>query len=325
MSRLHVTTCAFSLSCVVLQLAGCFNLSARPDPASANLYYPPVVIARGQTSQPGAMTNPDGVLLVKREDKPKGIIYVSQYKMADIWVYHLAGKNQSPFRSVPSCCGNGSLFVHGTDLYVGVESSASVQVFHKGALTPYRIINCPDGPPFDLAVDKGGNTYVSEGSEVRKYVPGDDDGKEIGDPNLTMPEFVAADNTGDVFVAGEAGYYQELDWLPAHTKTWKNTGLGFGAVRIDKKGDLVITSSAATRFAIVSIPTFTQIGSFGCPGEACLRFNFTEDGRELWTVDQATYSVYGISFPSGVLEDTISEGLVGPLEVQGVAVSPGLN
>ena len=173
-------------------------------------------------------------------------------------------------------------------------------------------------------MDKGGDTYITEGGEVREYAPGDGSGKQIGDPNLAMPEFVTVDNAGDVFVAGiTPGGAEELDWLPAGANTWKNTGLTYGPVRIDKKGDLVV-AQFETRFAVVSIPSFKQIRSFDCPGQGCLRFNFTEDGRELWVVDGVAISVYGISFPSGTLEDTISEGLSAVLIPTGIAVSPGL-
>jgi hypothetical protein len=220
--------------------------------------------------------------------------------------------------------------VHGTDLYVEVSAPPSIQIFHDHSLSPYRTVNCPN-PPYDFDVDKGGNVYVVDGTTVRKYASGSTKGVEIGDPNLNFPEFVAVDGAQDVFVAGGTPYgSREVDWLKAGSNKWRNTGLTFGLLRVDKSGQLVL-ETGGTAFGVYSVPGFKSLATFSCPNTGCGHFNFAKDGKELWVVDAQPYFgygssyVYGIAYPSGTLQDTISEGLVFSLDIEGVAASPGVN
>ena len=70
-------------------------------------------------------------------------------------------------------------------------------------------MNDSNGFPLDVAVDKKGNTYVTNildsGSlpgEVRKYAPRDNIGVQIGDNHLYKIYFVTVDAAGDLFVDG---------------------------------------------------------------------------------------------------------------------------
>lgn len=284
--------------------------------------------ATSENLSPAIRSNEGNTLAFNNQAKLKDLIYVSQLYMADIWVYRRAGSGQSPFRSVPSCCGNGSIIVHGTDLYVAVNNPPSIQVFHNHSLAPYRTMKCPN-TPYDLDIDKEGNAYVVDGNQVLKYVPGSTNGVEIGDPNINFPEYVTVDRSQDVFVAGGTPYNsQEVDWLPAGSNQWKNTGLNFGVLRSDKDGNLVVETGGKA-FVVYSVPNFNLVTTFSCPNTGCARFNFTKSGQELWTVDSQPYFgyglsyVYGIAYPAGTLQDTITEGLVFSLDIEGVALSPG--
>ncbi len=81
-------------------------------------------------------------------------------------------------------------------------------------------MNDSNGFPLDVAVDKKGNTYVTNildsGSlpgEVRKYAPRDNIGAQIGDNHLYKIYFVTVDAAGDLFVDGIAFLLTCPSWI----------------------------------------------------------------------------------------------------------------
>lgn len=292
--------------------------------------------ARSAASRPIGQFGAAGATAAPSPGACKDRIYVTQFALKDVWYYPQAGSHQSPCGSVlmpgPD---NGATAAcsHGSDVYVLQEAEASILVYHGHERQPYRVMKAPSNAE-NLTVDNSGNTYAINSGVILKYVTGDNTGQQITDGNLSYYYAIAADKAGDVFLEGGStgpSGGAEIDWLRAGSSTWQNTNIlnanpfSTGPIRVDRQGNLVLISG--TLMSAYAVPSFYQVGSTPLSLPASYQpgdFNFTRDGTELWLTDIGNGdAVYGISYPGGTLEDTI--GIERVLQVQGVALSPGLD
>jgi hypothetical protein len=262
------------------------------------------------------------------------MIYASDYNNSVINCYLARGFDQELVGTISS----GVQFPQGMSgsghtITVANTGASNVLVYRGCATQPGRIMNDSPGLPVDVAVDRKGNTYVtnilddSSNGEIRKYSPKDNVGVRIGDNNLVKLYFVTVDSGGDLFVDGiNALGRGELDWLPGGLGTqWKDTRVPLlfpGGLGIDKEGNVLVDDQEAGTFTAYSVPQLKSTGtSFYCPGGDCVSFAFDEQGKELWIASAVLNVVWGVRYPQGTPEDVITNGFKAQPLVFGVAAT----
>jgi hypothetical protein len=264
-----------------------------------------------------------------------GMVFASDYNNNLVNCYAASGFNSPVIGTITSALQSPQGMI-GTDQKITVASTGSseVLVYNACGPQPVRTMNDSSGYPIGVAVDKNGNTYVTNildsGSlpgEVRKYAADDNIGIQIGDNHLYKFYFVTVDTAGDLFVDGlTAEGVPELDWLPSGLGTqWKNTRISFGfpgGLGIDKNGNLLVDDQAG-KLTAYSVPAFRPTGtSFNCPGGDCVSLQFDKSGDEVWIAAAAVNVVWGVRYPQGTPLDELTGGFNGGSLVIGVAITP---
>ena len=270
-----------------------------------------------------------------RNQAKGGMVFASDAVNSFVNCYSASGFNPPPIRTITSGLQAPQGMI-GTDQKITIANTdaSDVLVYNGCGQQPVRTMNDSNGFPLDVAVDKKGNTYVTNildsGSlpgEVRKYAPRDNIGVQIGDNHLYKIYFVTVDAAGDLFVDGITfADVPELDWLPAGLGTqWKNTRipLGFpGGLGIDRNGNLLVDDQDG-QLTAYSVPAFKPTGiSFNCPGGDCVSLQFDKAGDEVWIAAAKVNIVWGVRYPQGTPRDELSGGFNGESLVEGVAVTP---
>lgn len=251
-----------------------------------------------------------------------GMVYASDYNNNVINCYSAKGFNQQLAGTISSGLENPQgMSERGSSITVANTGASNVRVYNGCNAQPTRTMDDSSGYPLDVAIDRKGNTYVtnildvgSSNGEVRRYSPKNNVGIRIGDENLVRVYFVAVDAAGDVFVDGlNALDLGEVDWLPAGLGTeWKDTHLPLlfpGGLGFDKSGNIVIDDQEAGTFTAYSVPQLKPTGtSFYCPGGHCVSFAFNKQGDEMWIASGITNVIWGVRYPQGTAEDVISDG-----------------
>jgi hypothetical protein len=253
---------------------------------------------------------------------PHARVYISSYTYGLIYCYDPNGKQFGLLSGLISPQGEAVTKDARHDLVVADSFGHDVNIY-RGACGKALVRSLDDfgGYPTGVATDAHGNIFVtnifdlsSAPGEVREYAPHDIYGVQIGDPNLSKAYFVAVDANDDVFVDGfdngssPAG---RVDWLPAGSKTWRNTGIPLifpGGIDVDAQGNILVRDQDAG-FAAYTVPDFKPARAhFACPNPlGCDDFSFTADGTEIWTADARLGVAYDLRYPSGATRREIQD------------------
>jgi hypothetical protein len=183
-------------------------------------------------------------------------------------------------------------------------------------MTVSRTMNDPNGYPVGVAVADDGNTYVtnifdlvSPGlGEVRLYGPTDNNGVQIGDPNLSEDFFVTVNDTDtSICVSGFGSVGAEVDCSTNGGGTWTNTGAispsGFpGGLAYDEAGNLIVDTQLG---GITEQGTGNTI-QCGVVGDDCVNIAVDEGTKHIFTGDASASAGYELDWPDGSLDATMS-------------------
>jgi len=179
-----------------------------------------------------------------------------------------------------------------------------------------RTLADPNGYPVGVTAANDGNTYVtnifdlvSPGlGEVRLYSPTDNNGVQIGDPNLTEDFFIAV-NPGDttICVDGFGSVGAEVDCSTNGGGTWTNANAiapsGFpGGLAFDTAGNLIVDTQLG---AIVEQGTGNTI-QCGVVGDDCNGIAVDVGTKHIFTGDASASVAYELDWPDGSLDTTMT-------------------
>ncbi|MBV9718072.1 MAG: hypothetical protein JOZ77_02050 [Candidatus Eremiobacteraeota bacterium] len=270
--------------------------------------------------------------------KTQPILYVANFDTSTVYIYAQKGKNQAPIGQLTGLNHPSGLYVTKSgDLYVANTDSADVPVFHRGATTPFEVLNDfyndRGGTPFDVAVDQKGTAYVANAltsatlpGNIAVFAFGNTDPTALlTDPNYTSAVGVATDNKNNVFGCFQQSFQNGpflVDEFPAGSTTPKNLGLNiqscFG-LRIDPKQNLVNPDSAVPQVEIFKPGATTPSSTFAKTGYP-LFVALTKNAKRIY-VSEYDGVVNEYTYPQGKFVDAITNGLAG-YHVYGVATDP---
>lgn len=267
-----------------------------------------------------------------RHDWGGHAVYAAEFYNDVVECYDASEFNPLPYGTIEGLSHPQGMDSRGSEITVANTGARNILVFHGCASQPTRTMQDLSGYPVDVAIDSRGATYVTNiydlngGGEVRKYSRKDPVGVQIGDPNLIKDYFIAVDPGGDVFVDGFApGNIPEVDWLPAGSNVWQNTGIYVnfpGGLGVDKAGNLLVDDQNGGYLTAYAPPSFLATGvSFACPGPGCSSFRFDKPGSGLWIAGFGIGALWGVRYPGGYLQNEMLQGLIGT-PATGVAVTP---
>lgn len=271
------------------------------------------------------------------------LLYVSQFCLSGVQIYDQAGTNQSPIGFIYKDLSQplGMTVTPNGDLYVANLDGQSISIFKKGQLTRYKALWDPHEYPIDVAVDTDGTVYVANFRDVYDkpgsisvYAPG----AIYPTSNLAIPNnyYVlndALDKDGRLYV----NYLDGPNGLGAMVKFYRFkptsrrvsahlTAVTFGVpggMQFDR-GRALIAADRRARYVAVydtpstGVPSFTFASDNLDPSGLAL----TSDEHQIYVADSVGGVVHRYSYPGGIENDTILNGLSVGNPPCGVATDP---
>ncbi|MBD5655269.1 MAG: hypothetical protein IAI50_08800 [Candidatus Eremiobacteraeota bacterium] len=147
--------------------------------------------------------------------EPGKQIYLSDFYHNTIDVYPEAGYFQKPSDKITAKIDGplGLCVDKNGDLYVANGNDGTVPIFHRGAVTPYRILTEGQPRASGVAVDSKGNVYVvgSNDHTVYVYAPGATQPSRTLTDSHQYVRSIAIDKSDDIFL----GSQKQIDEIPA--------------------------------------------------------------------------------------------------------------
>jgi hypothetical protein len=331
---------ALSAAAAISLLAGCSGSgSVAPtqasNPNSVTQMVNGHVLQRSYSVLPKALQNqkPSQQIKVtpdkKKKKKHDVDLYVSSFSNSEISCFDITDKSGKAEGVMTSGLINpqGESHTNGAKqgLIVANTGANNVLVYKASgesekaecALKVARTLADPNGYPVGVSgTPTDGNIYVtnifdlvSPGlGEVRLYAPGDNNGVQIGDPNLTEDFFIAA-NPGDtnICVDGFGASGAEVDCSSNGGGTWTNTGdispSQFpGGLAYDSAGNLLVDAQNGN---ITEQGTGTAIAC-GVPGDDCVNIAVDKKTKHIDTGDATASAAYEMDWPDGSVDVTLT-------------------
>jgi hypothetical protein len=129
------------------------------------------------------------------------LLYIARYSYGDVQIY-----DSRTLTLIGTISGftnpRGVAIDSQRNVYVVDQGSNAVNVFHRGATTPFETLDDPDGLIIQVAVGKDGTAYVSNeyslslgNGNVVEYPPGNTQpSRRIDDPHFSVVEDVGLDS-----------------------------------------------------------------------------------------------------------------------------------
>jgi DNA-binding beta-propeller fold protein YncE len=145
---------------------------------------------------------------------------------------------------------NGEVYVSNACCVGSPTNPTEVLMFHRGVSVPFEALPVQNGVPQGLALDEGGNLYVSvqygQSGDVYKSIAGTGTLEALGLKGLQYPVGIAFDADGDIVVFDETTSQINI-YQPGKKKPLRTiTGIGTGT--IGQGGYIAFNSSGSTLY-----------------------------------------------------------------------------
>jgi len=259
----------------------------------------------------------------KHPDRLRELV-VSDGSLGDLVIFD---RKYNETGQIPDNGPNGDWVDAAGNAYAANPSSVDVSEYnHSGSLISTYSTGLTD--PVDVTTDAKGNVYVANygtyGATIVEYPQGSNTPSNTCNTGLNNSG-AAVDGAGDVFVSGNVGstkgaLLEFKHGLSGCSATTLAASIDFaGGLQLDNRKELVVCDQ---HVGVDIIPppyssiskTITVSGAADYLHDALDASNTT-----LFIADAGTDEVYVVSFPTGSLMDTLSQGFYEPL---GVATYP---
>ena len=348
--RIPTPLYALGAAAALVALAGCSGGSSAVNPTASNLANGNHVSMMSVSRVPSLM-NPAKMSLIRPSTvQPKGwmtkgiagsglsLLYASQFYTNDIQVYRQSGTNQSPVGTIVNGVINpqGMWVTPNGDLYVANTGANNILVFRKGNLNPYKTLSDAGEYPVDVTVDTDGTVYASNifdtnfgPGTVSKYAPGATSPTKIyAVPNNAKVLFDALNDSSTLYVNYidiNTGLGATVKYYPGGS-TAHLTAVTFnfpGGMQFDNHQYLIAADQLGPFVGEYALPSGTPFFTFGSDNGDPLGVALVRNERSIYVSDALNGVVHRYSYPGGVENDTISNGLGGSSPPFGVAADAG--
>jgi len=303
---------ALSAAAAISLLAGCSGSGSPVAPAQNSMVATQMVnghvLQRSYSVLPKSMQNairpvPARVVVNrKKHHHPAVDVYISSFSSSLVACYDNTDKKGVSDGTLTSGLINPQgEAADGKNLVIANTGAHNILEFSgECGATLTRTMNDATGYPVGVSRAGDGNIYVTNifdsagNGEVRLYKPTDNNGVQIGDPNLIDVYFVGV-NAADTLICADgiasAGY--ELDCSTNGGSSWVNTGIPVtfpGGIVLDNAGNMIFDDQSKAAPSIVeysgSGSSWTATGNTEtCDSTDCVNISMGKGDKSLYAGD----------------------------------------